>query len=92
MFKRTLALFYSSFLFPCLGEEDKGDGITRQLHRSMNNEPLHTETKQERRERRLQKKRERMPQHGRSLARTGEDLYGGGFEEVEAAREMSRRS
>ena len=27
------------------------------------------ETKQERRERKLKKKRERMPQHGRSLAR-----------------------
>ncbi len=27
------------------------------------------ETKQERRERRLKKKRERMPQHGRSLAK-----------------------
>lgn len=32
-----------------------------------NNQP---KTRQERREERLEKKRERMPQHGRSLART----------------------
>jgi hypothetical protein len=31
------------------------------------------ETKQERRERRLQKKRERIPQHGKSLARVYRD-------------------
>ena len=35
----------------------------------MNNEPVDEETKQERRERRLKKKRERMPKHGQSLAR-----------------------
>ena len=31
------------------------------------------ETKQERRERRLQKKRQRIPQHGKSLARVYRD-------------------
>lgn len=31
------------------------------------------ETRQERRERRLQKKRERMPKHGKSLARVYRD-------------------
>ncbi len=35
----------------------------------MNNEPVDTETRQERREKRLKKKREKLPQHGRSLAR-----------------------
>jgi len=35
----------------------------------MNNEPVDEETRQERREKRLKKKRERMPQHGRSLAK-----------------------
>jgi len=35
----------------------------------MNNEQIDKETRQERREKRLKKKRERMPQHGRSLAR-----------------------
>jgi len=35
----------------------------------MNNEQVDKETRQERREKRLKKKRERMPQHGRSLAR-----------------------
>jgi len=35
----------------------------------MNNEPVDKETRQERREKRLKKKRERMPQHGRSLAK-----------------------
>jgi len=35
----------------------------------MNNEPVDEETRQERREKRLNKKRERMPQHGRSLAK-----------------------
>jgi len=35
----------------------------------MNNEQVAEETRQERREKRLKKKRERMPQHGRSLAR-----------------------
>ncbi len=34
----------------------------------MNNKP-DIETRQERRERRLKKKRERMPKHGRSLVR-----------------------
>ena len=40
-----------------------------------------TETRQERREKKLKKKRERMPQHGRNLAR----IYGGHFEEVKTA-------
>jgi len=35
----------------------------------MNNEQGDEETRQERREKRLKKKRERIPQHGRSLAR-----------------------
>ena len=35
----------------------------------MNNEQVDRETRQERRERRLKKKRERMPKHGRSLSR-----------------------
>ena len=35
----------------------------------MNNEPGDKETRQERREQRLKKKRERMPQHGRSLVK-----------------------
>ena len=35
----------------------------------MNNEPVAKETRQERREKRLKKKRERIPQHGRSLAK-----------------------
>ncbi len=35
----------------------------------MNNEPLDTKTRQERREKKLKKKRERMSQHGKSLAR-----------------------
>ena len=35
----------------------------------MNNKPTDTETRQGRREKRLKKKRERMPKHGRSLAR-----------------------
>ena len=34
----------------------------------MNDEPF-IETRQERREKRLRKKRERMPQHGRNLAK-----------------------
>ena len=33
----------------------------------MDKEPVDKETRQERRERRLKKKRERMPKHGRSL-------------------------
>ena len=37
----------------------------------MNDEPV--ETKQERREKRLKKKRERMPQHGRSLVKIYKD-------------------
>jgi len=32
-------------------------------------EDIHKETKQERRERKLKKKRERIPQHGKSLAK-----------------------
>jgi hypothetical protein len=35
----------------------------------MNNEPVDKETRQERREKRLKKKRERIPQHGRSLVK-----------------------
>ncbi|MDO8716097.1 MAG: hypothetical protein Q7J73_04745 [Dehalococcoidales bacterium] len=35
----------------------------------MNNEPSHIETRQERREKKLQKKRERIPQHGKNLAK-----------------------
>ncbi len=35
----------------------------------MNNEPVDKETRQERREKRLKKKRERMPQHGRNLVK-----------------------
>jgi len=35
----------------------------------MNNKPTDRETRQGRREKRLKKKRERMPKHGRSLAR-----------------------
>ena len=35
----------------------------------MNNETVDKETRQERREQRLKKKRERMPQHGRSLVK-----------------------
>ena len=34
----------------------------------MNNEQVDKETRQERREKRLKKKRERIPQHGRSLS------------------------
>jgi hypothetical protein len=35
----------------------------------MNSEPRHKETRQERRDRKLRKKRERMPQHGKNLAK-----------------------
>ena len=35
----------------------------------MNNKPTDTETRQERREKKLRKKQERMPKHGKSLAR-----------------------
>jgi len=35
----------------------------------MNNEPLEDETRRERREKKLKKKRERMPKHGKNLAR-----------------------
>ncbi len=35
----------------------------------MNNEPVDEETRQERREKRLKKKRERIPKHGKNLAR-----------------------
>lgn len=35
----------------------------------MNNESSDNKTRQERREKKLQKKRERIPQHGKSLAR-----------------------
>ena len=40
----------------------------------MNNEPVDEETRQERREKRLKKKQERMPQHGRSLAKIYKDV------------------
>jgi hypothetical protein len=36
----------------------------------MNSEPPDKKTRQERREKKLRKKRERMPKHGKSLART----------------------
>jgi len=36
-------------------------------------EDIHKETRQERREKKLKKKRERMPQHGRSLAKIYKD-------------------
>ena len=39
----------------------------------MNSEPLDAETRQERREKKLKKKQERMPQHGRSLAKIYRD-------------------
>ena len=39
----------------------------------MNSEPVDTGTRQERREKKLKKKREKMPQHGRSLARMYRD-------------------
>ncbi len=35
----------------------------------MNNEQVDEETRQERREKRLKKKREQVPQHGKNLAR-----------------------
>jgi len=35
----------------------------------MNNKPKDIETRQERREKKLKKKRERMPKHGQSLAK-----------------------
>jgi len=35
----------------------------------MNDKPIDIETKQERREKKLKKKRERMPKHGKNLAR-----------------------
>ena len=35
----------------------------------MNSEPGNKETRQERRDRKLRKKRERMPKHGKNLAR-----------------------
>ncbi len=39
----------------------------------MNNEPVDEETRQERREKRLKKKRERIPQHGRNLVKIYKD-------------------
>ena len=38
----------------------------------MNNEPVDEETRQERREKKLKKKREQIPQHGKNLAK----IYG----------------
>jgi len=35
----------------------------------MNNKQLDTQTRQERREKKLKKKREKIPQHGKNLAR-----------------------
>jgi len=40
----------------------------------MNNEQIDKETRQERREKRLKKKRERMHMHGRSLAKIYKDV------------------
>ena len=40
----------------------------------MNNEPVDEDTRQERREKRLEKKRERMPKHGKNLARIYKDV------------------
>ncbi|GAI60188.1 unnamed protein product [marine sediment metagenome] len=40
----------------------------------MNNEPVDKETRQERREKRLKKKQERIPQHGRSLVKIYKDV------------------
>ncbi len=40
----------------------------------MNNEQLDGETRQERRAKRLKKKRERIPQHGRSLVKIYKDV------------------
>ena len=37
--------------------------------RTMNDKPIDIETRQEHREKKLRKKRERMPQHGRNLAK-----------------------
>ena len=39
----------------------------------MNNEQVDEETRQERREKKLKKKRERIPQHGRSLVKIYKD-------------------
>ena len=36
----------------------------------MNSEPPNKNTRQERREKKLKKKRERMPKHGKNLAKT----------------------
>ena len=36
----------------------------------MNNDELDAKTRQERRDKKLRKKKERMPKHGKSLART----------------------
>jgi len=46
--------------------------INHQYHqaiKTMNNKHRDAETRQERRERKLQKKRERIPKHGKNLAR-----------------------
>ena len=40
----------------------------------MNNEQVDEETRQERREKKLKKKQERIPQHGRGLARIYKDV------------------
>jgi len=40
----------------------------------MNNEQLDEKTRQERREKRLKKKREKIPQHGRSLVKIYKDV------------------
>jgi len=37
--------------------------------KTVNDKPKEIETRQERRERKLQKKRERIPKHGKNLAR-----------------------
>jgi len=43
--------------------------LFKTLVREMNNEPPDIETKQERREKKLKKKREKMPKHGKGLAK-----------------------
>ena len=46
--------------------------INHQYHqaiKTVNNKPRDGETRQERREKKLQKKRERIPKHGKNLAR-----------------------
>lgn len=53
----------------------------------MNNKFTDIETKQERRERRLKKKRERMPKHGENLARVYMDAILKGLKGHEADKQ-----